>query len=112
MWAKASSPRVAQQPGESAAGPRSGSSTYPQAGGRQAVLGGPRIGILDQLAPAGVAGQAARPMKDGKGVVGIVMDAHLGPDEVGTQRAGRQLQHEAAVAHGVVVADDARFLDR
>jgi len=50
-------------------------------------------------------------MEDGQGFIGIVMDAHRGLDEVGPQRALRQLQGEAVVAHGVVVADDALFLD-
>src|SRR5438034_7618115 len=81
-----------------------------RAAGRQAVSGGP-AGLIEELAVAGIAGEAARAMEDGQGFIGIVMDAHRGLDEVGPQRALRQLQGEAVVAHGVVVADDALFLD-
>ena len=79
---------------------------------RQAVLGGTGFADrLTELAVAGVPGEAARAVEDGELAVGIVVDAHLGPDEVGPQRALGQLQHQAVVAQGVVVADGALFLD-
>src|SRR5712691_6318073 len=61
---------------------------------RQAVLGGPSLSMIEEHTVAGEAGQAAGTVKDGQGVVGIVMNAHLGFDEVRAQRARRQLQHE------------------
>jgi len=54
---------------------------------RQAVLGGTDLGSVEEPAVGGVAGQAAGPVEDGEAVVGIVVDAHLGSDEVRPQRA-------------------------
>ena len=104
-------PVLRSDTGGSAAGPRSGSSTYPQGIGRQAVLGGPELGVIDQGSLCGVARQAARPMEDGKGAVWIVVDTDLGPDEVRAQRTWRQLQRQAAIAHGVVITHDTLLLD-
>ncbi len=55
---------------------------------RQAALGGTGFADrLTELAVAGVPGEAARAVEDGQLAVGVVVDAHLGPDEVGPQRA-------------------------
>lgn len=58
-----------------------------------------------------VVGEPVWPPADGEAAIGIFEDAHLGAREVGTQRRWRDLQAEPLPLHGVVVADDALFLD-
>ena len=48
--------------------------------------------MVDLASLAVVAGETARAVEDGQGVVGIVVDADPGFDEVVSQRAWRQLE--------------------
>ncbi len=50
-------------------------------------------------------------MEDGERAVGIVVDPHLGLDEVVSVGVLRDLQTETALAHAVVVAHGARLVD-
>jgi hypothetical protein len=49
-------------------------------------------------------------MEDREDFVGIVVGVHGGLEEVWAQRACRQLEYEAVITHGVVVADDTVFV--
>jgi hypothetical protein len=62
---------------------------------------------VERAAVGAVAGEAARPVEDRQRAVGVVVDPHPHLDEVRPQRARRDLQAQAPVAHAVVVADDA-----
>lgn len=66
--------------------------------------------MIEQPAVGVITRQAARPVEDGQGVVGVAVDADPDFDEVAAQRAFRQLQGEPAVAHGIVVGDNALVL--
>ena len=58
-----------------------------------------------------VAADAARPMKEGVGAVGIDVDLDPRLDEMGAHRAWRDLQFERAVGHAIVMADLPLLLD-
>src|SRR3546814_1158470 len=51
-----------------------------------------------------VIGEAVRSVEYSDGAVGVLVDAHHGPDEVRPEPARRQLQAEAVPLDGVVVA--------
>src|SRR5512147_183189 len=78
--------------------------------GSRSGSGGQRTGI-DDPALRVVVGEAVRPPKHRQPTVWVFVDADLGPDEVRTQRRRRDLQGELFPLDGVVVADDALFLD-
>lgn len=78
--------------------------------GSRSGSGGQRTGI-DDPALRVVVGEAVRPPKHRQPTVRVFVDADLVPDEVRTQRRPWDLQGEAFPLDGVVVADDALFLD-
>jgi hypothetical protein len=67
--------------------------------------------LLLQAAVFAIAGEAARAVEEGERGVGVIVDAHLGPDVVRPEWARRNLRPAAPVADSVVVADDPLLLD-
>ncbi len=66
---------------------------------------------FDNLTGGIIVGKPVRSEEHGDRAVGIFVDADRDLDEVRSERALRQLETEAAPFHGIVVADDALFLD-
>ena len=58
-----------------------------------------------------VAAEAARPVEDGVGAVGVAAHFDPGLDEMRPQRALRDLQFEPVERHAIVVADLTLFLN-
>src|SRR5271168_680994 len=58
-----------------------------------------------------VAADAAGPVEDGVGAVGVDVDLHPRPDEMRPHRALRDLELERAVGDAIVMADLPLFLD-
>src|SRR5271166_3982607 len=83
-------------------------STFPRARRRADLSGVFRI--PDRSLPV-VPADAARPVEEGMGSVGIDVDLDPRLDEVRTQRAFGDLQFERAVGHAIVVAHLALLLD-
>jgi hypothetical protein len=69
------------------------------------------LGGLDDLAVGVVVGEAMGAEEDSQGAIGILVNPDDGLDEVRSQPAPRQLQAEAPLFHGVVVADGAVLVD-
>ena len=76
---------------------------------RRADLSGV-FGIFDRSLFV-VAANAARPMEEGVGAIGIVMDLDPRLDEMRPHRAFRDLQLQRSVGHAIVVHDLALLLD-
>src|ERR1700719_3309380 len=74
-------------------------------------LSGPLHRLLDHATVGIVAGKTLRPVEYGMRAVVVLMDANLGFDEVRAKPAGRDLQPQALEGHGVVISDNALFLD-
>ena len=79
---------------------------------RRADLGGVfRVIGLPERSFFVVAADAARPLKEGVGAVGIDVDLDPRLDEMGPHRAWRDLQFERAVGDPIVMADLPLLLD-
>ena len=88
-------------------------STYPQTGGRSRRSGSRDLpfGIFNLGAGGIEAGKTPGPVEHGQASVRVFVDPDFGLDVVVAVTVGGDLERQAVVAHGVVIADDALVLE-